>query len=49
MPNTKKPKKATGMYITKQGDKTNDPKKSKYADRRAANLKARRKKQGRKG
>ncbi len=47
MPNHKKPKKATGMYITKQGDKTNNPNKSKYAARRAANLKAKRKKQGR--
>lgn len=35
-----------GMYIKKDGTKTNDPKKSKYAGRRAANLKAKRKRQG---
>ncbi len=36
-----------GMYIKKDGTKTNDPRKSKYAGRRAQNLKAKRKKQGR--
>ena len=33
-------------FITKSGEKTGDPSKSKYADRRAANAAARRKKLG---
>lgn len=35
-----------GMYIKKDGTKTNNPKKSKFAERRKKNLKAKRKRQG---